>query len=343
LPIGEGDAAATQMIGMNALAAHLGGALRPATHVWLPWALLSAVVIVMFLADLGVLQRRPRDPTTREALAWSGAWLGVATLFGLSIAVALGPSRGVEFFAAYFVEQGLSVDNLFVMMLVFAELSIPRAAQRKVLLWGILGAVVLRGVLIFTGTALVAKFHFLTYVLGAFLIAAAGKLARDIVRPDPPSDAAPPSRVRTALGRILPITSDFEGARFTTIRDGVRHATPVLLAVVTIEIADAIFALDSIPAVLGISDDAVIVFTSNLFAVLGLRSLYFSLSGLLERLVYLKHGLVGVLLLVGVKMLAAAFFSAPAWLTLALVASILGVAVVASLVRKPIHGESNAE
>ncbi len=321
---------------MNALSALTGGALWSATKVWVPWASLCLAVLVMFAADLGAFQRKPREPSTREALAWSGAWFAMASFFGLSIAVVLGPARGLEFFTAYFVEQGLSVDNLFVMMVVFAQLSVPRAAQRKVLVWGILGAIVLRGALIFTGTTLVARFHFLTYALGAFLVVVAAKLAREITHPVAPDPTSPPpSRVRRLLARAMPITDGFIGSRFTVVRSGVLHATPLLLAVVTIEIADAIFALDSIPAVLGITTDPLIVFTSNLFAVLGLRSLFFALSGLLERFVYLKHGLVGVLLLVGVKMLAAAFWSAPEWLTLALVALVLGAAIVASLVRKP--------
>lgn len=303
------------------------------------WVTFAVVVSSMLALDLGVFQKTPREPTTKEALAWSAVWLALASIFGLGLSAALGPAKGVEFFTAYLVEQALSVDNLFVMMLVFAQLTVPRAAQRRVLVWGILGAVVLRGAFVFTGTALVTRFHFLTYALGALLIVAAAKLLRDVVRTDTQKatePAAPPaaSRIRALLARVFPITADFVGARFTVVKAGIRHATPLLLALVTIEIADAVFALDSIPAVFGITTDPLVVFTSNMFAVLGLRSLFFALAGLLDDLVYLKHGLAVVLVLVGVKMLAAAAWTAPAWLTLVLVALVLGVAVVASLVKK---------
>jgi tellurite resistance protein TerC len=298
------------------------------------WVTFALVITSMLAIDLGVFQRTPREPSTKEALAWSGAWFALASVFGLGLGVALGPARGLEFFTAYLVEQALSVDNLFVMMLVFAQLAVPRDAQRRVLTWGILGCIVLRGAFVLTGTALVTRFHFLTYALGALLVIAAGKLLRDIRRAeeDREPDAPPaPSRIRALLSRVFPITDGFVGTRFTVMRKGVRYATPLLLALLTIEIADAVFALDSLPAVFGVTTDPLIVFTSNLFAVLGLRSLFFALSGLLESLVYLKHGLAVVLLAVGAKMLLAAVWTAPAWLTLVLVAIVLGVAVVASL------------
>jgi tellurite resistance protein TerC len=302
------------------------------------WVTFALVVSSMLALDLGVFQKTPREPTTKEALAWSAVWLALASIFGLGLGVALGPAKGLEFFTAYLVEQALSVDNLFVMMLIFAQLAVPRAAQRRVLVWGILGAIVLRGAFVFTGTALVTRFHFLTYALGALLIVAAAKLLRDIRGADAKQEGEPapaaPSRTRALLGRVFPITDGFVGARFTVVKNGVRHATPLLLALVTIELADAVFALDSIPAVFGVTTDPLVVFTSNMFAVLGLRSLFFALSGLLDDLVYLKHGLAVVLVLVGVKMLAAAAWTAPSWLTLVLVALVLGGAVVASLVKK---------
>jgi tellurite resistance protein TerC len=308
----------------------------------IPWIGFAAAVVAMLAIDLGVVQRVPRDPTMRSALAWSAAWFALAAVFGAQVAVVLGPDKGLAFFTAYFVEQALSVDNLFVMMLVFARYQVPRAAQRRVLTWGIAGVVVLRGLMIMSGTALVESFHVLTYVLGAVLFVASVKLARGIAprapaaaRGDEPLAAAdaPPgtSRVRALLARVLPLSPDFAGERFTVMRAGVRHATPLLLALVTIEVADAVFALDSIPAVFGITTDRFIVFTSNLFAVLGLRSLFFALSGLLDKLRYLPHGLVGVLGLVATKMVLAAWWPVPAWLSLALVTLILGGAIAASL------------
>jgi tellurite resistance protein TerC len=212
--------------------------------------------------------------------------------------------------------------------------------------------VVLRGAMILSGAALVEAFHVLTYVLGGFLLVASVKLAREVApeesgaepggepggepgaaAADAPGSASPgTSRVRALIARVLPLTPDFVGARFTVVRAGVRHATPLLLALVTIELADAVFALDSIPAVFGITTDRFVVFTSNLFAVLGLRSMFFALSGLLDKLRFLKHGLVGVLGLVGTKMVVAAWWPVPAPLSLALVTLILGGAIVASLV-----------
>lgn len=307
------------------------------------WVTFALVVSTMLALDLGVFQKTPREPTTKEAFAWSAVWLALASAFGTGLGVALGPARGIEFFTAYLVEQALSVDNLFVMMLVFAQLAVPRGAQRRVLVWGILGAIVLRGGLVFAGTALVTRFHFLTYALGALLCLGAIKILRDLRRADDRAehgDEGPPapSRTQALLGRLVPLTKDFDGARFTVMKSGVRHGTPLLLALVTIEVADAVFALDSIPAVFSVTTDPLVVLTSNLFAVLGLRSLFFALSGLLETLVYLKHGLALVLVLVGAKMLAAAAWTAPSWLTLAGVALVLGGAVVASLVKKRNEG-----
>ena len=317
----------------------------------LPWIGFAAAVLALLALDLRLAQRS-RDPTLRAALAWSAAWFGLAALFGVQVTRALGADAGVAFFTAYVVEQALSLDNLFVMMLVFARYQVPRAAQRRVLTWGIAGVVVLRGAMILSGTALIEQLHALTYVLGGFLLVASIKLARELTpevavasaaappapAASPPAPAAAPpgaSRIHALVARVLPIASDFAGDRFTVVRAGVRHATPLLLALLAIELADAVFALDSIPAVFGITTDRFIVFTSNLFAVLGLRSLFFALSGLLDRLRFLKHGLVGVLGVVGTKMVVAAWWPAPAWLPLVLVVLILGGAILASL-RSPV-------
>jgi tellurite resistance protein TerC len=272
----------------------------------------------------------------RSALLRSTGWFALAVVFGMLVTGTMGAQRGLEFFTAYLLEQALSVDNLFVMMLVFARFRVPRASQRRVLTWGIAGVVVLRGFMILTGTALVAAFHVLTYALGAILLYSAVKLAGELGEDDgDDGDAATQpitTRVRGVLSRLMPITDDFAGARFTIVRRGVRHATPLLLALGTVEIADAIFAFDSIPAVFGVTTDRFIVFTSNLFAVLGLRSLYFAVAGLFDRLRYLKHGLVGVLAIIGGKMLLSIVWPAPGWLSLLIVALVLGGAIVASLV-----------
>jgi tellurite resistance protein TerC len=227
-----------------------------------------------------------------------------------------------------------------VMMLLFARFRIPPELQPRVLAWGIGGVIVLRGIMIVAGTAVVGQFHFLTYALGGLLLFAAIKLARSLGKAGAP-DGEPPgtTRVRALVSRVLPISDSFAGDRFTVMKHGVRHATPLLVALLTIETADAIFALDSIPAVIGVTTDRFVVFTSNLFAVLGLRSMYFALSGLLAKLRYLEHGLVGVLAIIGTKMVLAIAWPAPAWLSLVLVAGTLTVAIVASLLTR----SSNAE
>ena len=282
----------------------------------------------------------------KSALLRSGFWIALAVVFGLGVTLQLGSQSGMEFYTAYLLEQALSVDNLFVMMLVFTRFQVPAAAQRRVLTWGIAGVVVLRGIMILTGTALVGTFHAVTYVLGAVLLYSAYKLACELGDGDgKQGDTTGPiaARVRRLVSRIIPITDSYAGDRFTIVERGVRHATPLLVALVTIEIADAIFALDSIPAVFGVTTDRFIVFSSNLFAVLGLRSMYFALSGLFERLRYLQHGLVGVLGLIGTKMLLASVWSAPAWLSLTCIALILGGAIGASLLIPSTTQELNAE
>jgi len=311
------------------LSAHLPG---PAA-LWVPFGI---AVLALVALDLGLFQRTPREPTTRQALAWSAVWFGLTVLFGAAVTATRGPARGVEFFTGYVVEQALSVDNLFVILLVFAQLAVPKASQRRVLVWGILGAVVLRGVLVVAGASLVARFHFLTYPLGVLLLVAAIKLLRDLRGPENEEPAAAPGgeRLGRLVRRFLPVTDGFHGERFFVRRAGVLHATPLFLALVTIEAADAIFALDSIPAVFGVTTDPMIVLTSNLFAVLGLRSMFFVLAGLLDRLKYLKHGLVAILAVVGAKMVLGWAFSPPAWVTLLVVAVVLGVAAAAS-VRTP--------
>lgn len=318
-------------------------ALDQASPSWLLWGAFALAVPILVAVDLGLFQRKPREPTLREALAWSGVWLGLALSFGAALSAVRGTKAGVEFFTGYLVEQALSADNVLVMMLVFTQLAVPPAARRRVLGWGIVGAVVLRGAFVLAGTALVERFHFVTVLLGGALLFAAAKLLRDVLREarlgatpaaDGPAEAPVAPWLRRWLGRIVPLTSGYDGSRFFVVREGVRHATPLVIALVTIEVSDAIFALDSLPAVFGVSRDPLVVLTSNVFAVLGLRSLFFVLEGLVARLVYLKHALAVVLLLVGTKMVLGALWEPPTWLTLAAVALVLTVAVVASLKRR---------
>ncbi len=301
--------------------------------LWLVFALVVSSVLAL---DLGLFQKNPREPTPREALLWTGLWLALACLFGAGITLRLGPSAGAQFFTAYLLEEALSVDNLFVFLLVFAAFKVPRAAQRKVLVAGILGAVALRTLFIVAGASLVARFHFLTYPMGALLGVMALKLAfgKDEA---PGTDAGagesgqPGGWVVRLLRRVLPLTDQHDQARFFTRIDGRLLATPLVLALVAVETADVVFAVDSIPAVFGVTTDPFLALTSNIFAILGLRSLYFLLSGALQKLRYLKAGLAGVLGFVGAKMLLGIVWEIPTPFSLLVLLAILGVATAASL------------
>lgn len=309
------------------------------------WALGALGVTALLALDLGILRKNPKDPSPKEALVWTGVWFGLACLFGFAITLTMGSARGAEFFTAYFVEQSLSVDNLFVMMIVFASLGIPAGSQRKVLVAGILGAAVLRAVLIFAGAAAIARFHVLGYLLGGLLVLSGAKLLREALRPKVEGPEEAPEIAKRAVGllaRVLPVTDRDPGGRFTMVIGGVRHATLLLVALVTIEVADVVFALDSIPAVLGVSKDPFVVLASNVFAILGLRSMYFALAGLLAKLRYLKHGLAGVLVIVGLKMLLAAVWTMPTWLSLVLVLGTLGVAAGASFIGNAERNQEHA-
>jgi len=266
-----------------------------------------AVPVALVLAvDLGVFQRTPRDPTFREAVAWTAIWVALAAVFGLALTAHLGPARGAEYVAAYLVEQALSVDNLLVLMVIFGQLAIPRASQRKVLAAGVLGAFAFRIALVAGGAELANRFSVVGYVLGGALVAMAYKLARG------GEDKSPPAIARW-LRRLIPASH------------------PILLAIVVVELTDIVFALDSIPAVLGVTTHPVVAVTSNLFAVLGLRSLYFVIAGLLGRLRHLEAGLAVVLAFVGLKMLVGFAIEVPVAVELAVIASILGGAVALSL------------
>jgi tellurite resistance protein TerC len=289
------------------------------------WIGFLVFVLGMLALDLGVFHRRDRILGLREALGWSVAWVTLSLVFGAGVFLFLGHGAGQEFLTAYVVEKSLSVDNLFVFVVLFGALGIPRALQHRVLFWGILSALVLRAAMILGGVALLARFHWLTYVFGAFLVFTGWKLWAQ--EEDTGSGA---TRILDAVRRVLPTTSDLRGHAFFVREDGKVRGTPLLLALVAIEIADVAFAVDSIPAVFAVSTDPFIVFTSNIFAILGLRSLYFLLADLVGRFVYLRPGLSAVLIYVGVKMLIVSWVKIPASISLAIILGILSIAVLAS-------------
>jgi tellurite resistance protein TerC len=295
---------------------------------WL-WAGFVGFVLAMLALDLGVFHRKDHVVRTREALIWSGVWIALALLFGAGVFAWFGPEPGMEFLTGYFIEKSLSVDNLFVFVVVFAALGIPAVYQHRVLFWGILTALVLRAGMILGGAALLHRFHWLIYVFGGFLVLTGVKLFRQRTESQDPEQSLPLRLVR----RLVPSTSRLDGSAFFTRENGRRVATPLFLALAAVEFTDVVFAVDSIPAIFAVTDDPFIVFTSNVFAILGLRSLYFALAGMVDRFIYLKTGLAAVLVFVGLKMTAAGWIKIPAVASLLVVLGILAGAVVASLWR----------
>jgi tellurite resistance protein TerC len=291
------------------------------------WAGFIALILGLLAVDLFLLHREDGEVSTRSALRWTAAWIAVALLFDGWIWWRLGAGKAVEFLTGYLIEESLSVDNLFVFILVFDALAVPPALQRRVLTWGILTAIVLRAAMILGGTALIARFDWLLYVFGAFLVVTGIRLAlrKEEEEPHPERSWA----FRT-LRRVVPSTSAFHGRAFLVREGGRLLATPLFLALALIELSDVVFALDSIPAIFGVTLDPFIVFTSNIFAILGLRSLYFAVARAMDRFAYLEYGLAAVLVFIGGKMLAAKWVHLPALASLAVVALFLGGAMAFS-------------
>ena len=291
------------------------------------WAGFVALVLVFLALDLGVFHRKDDVVTTRQALAWTGVWVAVSLGFNLLVWNWFGAKPAAEFLTGYLIEKSLSVDNLFVFLVIFSTLAIPPKLQHRVLFWGILTALVLRAAMILAGTALLSRFHWLIYLFGFFLAVTGVKLlfTRQAEEPHPEKSA-----LFRLVRRVVPTTSRIEGHHFLLREGGRWVATPLLLALVLIEISDVVFALDSIPAIFGITLDPFIVFTSNIFAILGLRSLYFALSSSIDRFSRLHQGLALVLLFIGVKMLIAPWFPVGQGVSLGVVAGLLGGSLAAS-------------
>ena len=293
----------------------------------LPWALFLAFIVGMLALDLGVFHRNAHEVSRREALAWSAAWIGLAIVFNAGVYLVRGPEAGLEWTTGYLVEKTLSIDNVFVILLIFSAFAVPGAYQHRVLFWGIAGALVMRAVLIAAAGLLLGALHFVIYVFGAFLIYTGIKFLRE---QEHTPDLEQNRVVRTAR-RLFRTTEGYEGQRFFVRRRGLLYATPLFLVLLLIESTDLVFAVDSIPAIYAITDDPFIVFTSNIFAILGLRSLYFVLAGYLAGLAYLKPALAAILIFVGAKMLILDFYKVPALASLGVIATILAVAIAASL------------
>ncbi len=294
----------------------------------LVWGGFLLFILLMLALDLGVFHRRAHVIRMGEAAIWSAVWISLALLFNLGVYLWLGPQKALEFGTAYLVEKALSVDNIFVFVIIFSTFAVPAVAQHRVLFWGVLGALVMRGAFIFAGGAFLEAFHWAIYILGGVLVLTGIKLMRS--RHEEPHPERNPV-VRLA-GRLLPVATDAgPQPHFVVRRAGRWLATPLLLALIAVEVTDLIFAVDSIPAVFAISRDPFIVFTSNIFAILGLRSLYFLLAGLVRKLVYLKTGLSLILIFVGVKMTLVDLYKIPVGVSLAVIAVILAAAILLSL------------
>lgn len=292
------------------------------------WVAFNLFIVVLLALDLGLVNRKAHAVGYKEAAIWSAIWVGMALAFNALVWLAQGSIVATQFFTAYLIEKSLSVDNIFVFVLIFSAFAVPATYQHRVLFWGVLGALVLRGLLIIVGATLIAQLHWVLYLFGAFLILTGIRMA--LQREEREIHPQRNPLVRLAR-RVFPVTPGYEGARFFVRRAGQTWITPLLIVLLVVESSDLIFALDSIPAVLAISTDPFIVYTSNVFAILGLRSLYFLLAGSVASFACLKYGLAAVLVLVGVKMLIADIYHIPIAVSLALVALFLALSVAASL------------
>jgi len=294
------------------------------------WIGFVAFVLVMLAIDLGIFNRKDHVVGFREALGWSGVWVTLALVFNAIVWVNFGQQRGIEFLTGYLIEKSLSIDNIFVFVVIFAALGIPAIYQHRVLYWGIVSALVLRAIMVLGGAVVLERFHWLVYVFGAFLIVTGIKLYLQRGKEEHPEGGW----VMRFARRAIPTTSKFDGNHFLTKENGRWVATPLMMALILIEVTDVVFAVDSIPAIFAVTLDPFIVFTSNIFAILGLRSLFFLLAGLVDKFRYLKVGLAAVLVFVGVKMMVVEVYKIPPLVSLVVIVGILTTSIVASLLVK---------
>jgi tellurite resistance protein TerC len=293
------------------------------------WIGFNIFVLAMLALDLGVFNRKAHEVTVKEALSWSAIWITLALSFNALIYYWFGEQKAIEFLTGYIIEKSLSVDNIFVFVLIFGYFQIPSIYQHKILFWGILGALVMRVIFIFAGVALIERFHWTIYLFGVFLIYTGYKMLSEKDKKMEPEK----SPVLLLFKRFVPVSSQLEGGRFFVKKEGKRYATPLFLVLVLIEISDLIFAVDSIPAILSITQDHFIVYTSNVFAILGLRSLYFALAHVVHRFIYLSTGLAVVLMFVGLKMVLADTFKVPTFISLIIIGVILTISIAFSLLK----------
>ena len=298
-----------------------------AVHSIWEWLAFMAIIGFMLVLDLGVFHKKSHKVSIKESLAWTGVWVTLAMCFNAWIYYKMGPQKGIEFFTGYIIEKALRVDNIFVISLIFTYFRVPSQYQHRVLFWGVLGALFFRIIFIYAGVALISKFSWMIYVFGVFLVYTGIKMLKEQGK-HVEVEANP---VIVFVKKFWKISPDFDGERFRTTVNGVKHFTPLFLVLVMIETTDIIFAVDSIPAILAITPDPYIVFTSNVFAILGLRSLYFALNGIMEMFEYINYALSGILVFVGLKMIISGWYHIPTAVSISVILGLLVGSVLASI------------
>jgi len=299
----------------------------------------NAVVLALLAFDLGVFHRKDEPVGMREALIWSGVWIGLSLMFNAGVWYIFGPVSALEFLAGYLVEKSLSVDNIFVFVLLFSYFGTPAKYQHKVLFWGIIGALIMRSIFIGIGATLIAHFEWILYIFGVILVVSGWKMFGEKemeVHPDR-------NVIIRLIRKLFPVAPGYETDRFFVRKNGRIHLTQMLIVLLTVETTDVVFAVDSIPAVFGVTRDPFIVYSSNVCAILGLRSLYFVLAGMMQNFAYLSHGLAIILIFIGLKMLVEPWIHIPIGVSLSIVGSVLLVAVVASLIKRRRDGSGRRQ
>lgn len=294
------------------------------------WVGFIAFVILLLAIDLGIFHRKSHEVNIKEALIWSAVWISLAMIFNYGVYVYMGEQKALEFLTGYLIEKSLSVDNLFVFIMIFSFFNVKPEYQHKVLFWGILGALIMRAIFIFAGVALISKFHWIIYIFGAFLIFTGIKM---LFHKD--QEIAPDKNPLVRLfKKFFPVSDKMHGGNFFVKINSRTVATPLFIVLLIVEFTDLIFAVDSIPAILAITNDSFIIFTSNVFAILGLRALYFALAGITKYFHYLKYGLSAILVFVGMKMVIADIYKVPIVYSLLIIMGILLLSILASFVFK---------
>ncbi|MCX6120040.1 MAG: TerC family protein [Ignavibacteriales bacterium] len=309
-------------------------------HSILLWIGFNVFVLILLTIDLKVLNRKPHEISIKESLMWSAGWIALSLLFNVGVYFWFGRESALQFFTGYLIEKSLSIDNLFVFLLLFSYFKVPAKYQHKVLFWGILGALIMRGVLIVLGAALITRFHWLLYIFGLFLVVTGVKMSFQKEKKE-----VHPERniVVRIFKKFFPVTAGYHEEKFFVKANGKHYGTLLLIVVIVIETTDLLFAVDSIPAIFAITQDSFIIYTSNVCAILGLRALYFALAGIMDLFYYLRHGLSIVLTFIGLKMLLMGYVNIPIGVALAVVGTVIAIAIAASVIRTRVQKNNSSQ